>query len=448
MPFPLSICDARVLSNLTMSKISEKNIRMKFLRRLAIGCLSGLLLVLAASSWSSAETTPSLVPDHPNRAPLHLVATRSQKSKPTSPTVIQNLRFHTSTEYTRLVFDLGHSITFTETRSKHPDQAVIAVNNAVLGKAARAQLKSKTFPSAVQIAQLRSKTVSVLLSLKALNKYTLFALTNPDRLVLDLYPHNLNKSRKPTTNLNGSATAASDSPSAARLRSKDKPLLIVIDPGHGGKDPGALGRKGTKEKHITLQIARKLKDLLTKRLGANVLLTRDRDNFVELEKRTEFANSKEADLFVSIHANAHRQRKVKGLELYHFGKASDPRALEVAARENGTPLDKKGAVWQYILADKLHDKKIEESRELTWTTRKTMVRHLKKHYKINDHGVKTAPFYVLRFTTMPSMLAEVAYLSNPTEEKRLRSQTFQRHLAESLFQGIQAYLTPILTAAR
>ena len=218
-----------------------------------------------------------------------------------------------------------------------------------------------------------------------------------------------------------------------------KDLVVVIDPGHGGKDPGAIGKKGTKEKHITLKIGYYLKDLIQKRLGSTVFLTRNKDTFLDLEKRVAFANKKKADIFISIHVNSHPQKTIKGLEVYHFGKASDPRALEVAARENGMKLEDNAPAWQFIIADKLNDQKIEQSQTFAWTTNKTLVKTLQASYTVKDHGVKTAPFYVLRFTTMPSILAEVAFVSNPEEEKRLRSKAFQRKLAEGMYKGIQSY---------
>ena len=188
--------------------------------------------------------------------------------------------------------------------------------------------------------------------------------------------------------------------------------------------------------------------MIAKRLGAKVLMTREKDVFIQLEDRAKFANGKKADLFVSIHVNSHPKRSVKGLELYHFGKASDPRALEVAARENGTPLQDNAPAWQFILADKLTDKKIEDSRDLAWIARKALVGQLRKHYKIKDHGVKTAPFFVLRHTTMPGILAEIAFVSNPTEEKLLLSKTYQKRVAEGIYKGIKAYITPLQTAKR
>jgi N-acetylmuramoyl-L-alanine amidase len=120
----------------------------------------------------------------------------------------------------------------------------------------------------------------------------------------------------------------------------------------------------------------------------------------------------------------------------------------VAARENGTPIESTGVGWQYLVADLLTDKKIEESLELAWTTRQAMVAHLDDHYDVADLGVKTAPFYVLRFTTMPSILAEIAFISNPTEERLMQGDPFLTRMAEAIFEGVKAFINPVQTAAR
>jgi N-acetylmuramoyl-L-alanine amidase len=223
---------------------------------------------------------------------------------------------------------------------------------------------------------------------------------------------------------------------------------VVIDPGHGGRDPGAHGQRGTEEKDITLKVALKLRDLLKKDPGVRVLMTRERDVFVELEDRARFANGNDADLFVSIHVNSHPQRSVRGIEVYHFGEAKDQRALELAARENGTPLSSTGVGWEYLVADLLTTKKIEASLELAWTTKEAMIGHLNGQYTLVDHGVKTAPFYVLRFTSMPSILAEIAYISNAAEEDLLRTGNFITRVAESLHEGVTAFLAVSKQPAR
>ena len=352
-------------------------------------------------------------------------------------TVVRDLRVKAYSDFTRVVLDLQRNVTFTQSRQKNPNRVIIKLQNATLGKAARAKLTGKGFPDEIAIAQPHPRAVTVSLNLEAISDYKVQPLKRPARLVVDL----INTSPTPPV-------APVTPPRTAQALSRAEIRTIVIDPGHGGKDTGAIGRGGTEEKDITLKVGLRLRDLITTHLGKRVLMTRDKDVFVELEDRAKFANSKDADLFVSIHVNSHPQRATKGLEVYHFGEASDRRALEVAARENGTPLDETGVGWQYLVADLLTTKKIEDSLDLAWTTKKAMVASLDSRYDLVDHGVKTAPFYVLRFTSMPSILAEIAFISNPTEEQLMQSDAFLSRVAEALFQGIKAYITPHQASAR
>lgn len=392
-----------------------------------------------------------LVTDWGKDSYVHLIAKRKiQAASRSSSALIRNFRFHKHADHTRLVVDLTQRADYVSRRTDNPDHVIIQFNNTILGKQARAKLRKKGFPRTIKLSESKARRVKLTIDIQSLAEYKLFTLTKPHRLVLDLYPL---PSQPPHVNgttpkANNQSPSPPPSPQVAKPRPGDD-LLIVLDPGHGGKDPGALGRRGTREKDIVLKIAKRLRAMIRKELsGAKVLMTREKDVFIELEDRAEFANDKNADLFVSIHINSHPKRSVRGLELYHFGEASDPRALEVAARENGTPLQENGPAWQFILADKLNDKKIEESQELAWTTKKSLVGRLQKHYNVKDHGVKTAPFFVLRMTTMPSILAEIAFVSNPTEEKLLKSQTYQRRVAEGIFEGIKAYVIPLQTASR
>ena len=417
-------------------------------------------------------SSPVSFSQQPTQPHVHLVskkrATRRQKVKTPPPSFIQNLRFHKHADHTRLVVDVKGQLNFKKRNRDNAKQVILELKNTKLSKRAFGKTRKKGFPRSVQIAREWGKPVTITISLAAVKKYKVLTLKNPNRLVLDLFPSSSAspkpKSVKPHTAKKAPAAPKKSTPIVARKKpaklAKPEPvklvnpttslqkLLIVLDPGHGGKDPGALGRKGTREKDIVLKVSKQLKAMITERLKAKVLMTREKDVFIELEDRATFANTKKADLFVSIHVNSHPKRSVKGLELYHFGEASDPRALEVAARENGTPLENNGPAWQFILADKLTDKKIDESRDLAWIARKALVGQLRKHYKIKDHGVKTAPFFVLRNTTMPGILAEIAFVSNPTEEKLLTSKTYQKRVAEGIFQGIKAYVTPLQTVLR
>jgi N-acetylmuramoyl-L-alanine amidase len=187
-------------------------------------------------------------------------------------------------------------------------------------------------------------------------------------------------------------------------------------------------------------VARRVKNLLQDRLAKKVLLTRATDTFIELDDRAKFANGQKADLFVSIHINSHPSKKIRGIELYHFGIASDRRAMEVAARENGDSIDRSHDLVDMIKADLALSKRIEESQNLAWETKTAIAHAVGPAYSLDDHGVKTAPFYVLRYTAMPSILAELSFISNPSDEKLLGSPGYRQKMAEGLFEGIRNYL--------
>jgi N-acetylmuramoyl-L-alanine amidase len=315
----------------------------------------------------------------------------------------------------------------------------IEIPNTILSSSAKTKLAAGRIAKPFLITQPSERSVHISLPTGSFTSYKLLTLANPPRLVIDIVPP-----AEPRTILPAEPPPDFSSPFPTpqqRIQPRTRSMTtIVIDPGHGGKDPGALGHHGTEEKDITLKVALKLRDLLSRQRGVRILMTRERDEFIELGDRAKFANRHEADLFVSIHVNSHPQRSVKGIEIYHFGEAKDQRALEVAARENGTPLNNTGVGWEYLVADLLTAKKIEESLELAWTAKEAMVTNLNGHYDLVDHGVKTAPFYVLRFTSMPSILAEIAYISNSGEEELLRTSRFTTLVAEALMEGIKSFL--------
>jgi N-acetylmuramoyl-L-alanine amidase len=216
---------------------------------------------------------------------------------------------------------------------------------------------------------------------------------------------------------------------------------IVIDAGHGGKDPGAYGYyRRAREKDITLSIAKKLAKKIKSRLGCEVTLTRHQDQFLTLEERTALANTKNADLFISIHVNAHRSKRAYGTETYFLNLATDEESIRVAAMENATST-KNISDLQTILMDLMQNAKINESSRLASYVQSHMVRYLGKKYKhIKDKGVKQAPFYVLLGAQMPAILIETAFISNPRECKRLMDPTFQDHLCDGLVRGIEKYI--------
>lgn len=216
--------------------------------------------------------------------------------------------------------------------------------------------------------------------------------------------------------------------------------MIILDPGHGGHDPGAVGVTGLSEKDVVLDIALRAKAILTRRAGVKASLTRSDDEFVPLETRARLAKSRQADLFVSIHANANPRRRTKGIEVFLLGRTSNRRILATAARENGTTEAEAGAL-QRILADLARDYNTAASLELAHLTRDTLKKTLRREYRdVVDLGVRRAPFYVLLHSGVPSILVEVAHVSNRLEERRLRTPTYRQWLAEALSQAIERFL--------
>jgi N-acetylmuramoyl-L-alanine amidase len=224
----------------------------------------------------------------------------------------------------------------------------------------------------------------------------------------------------------------------------NKIRTIVLDPGHGGKDPGAIGFSGsTYEKDVVLPIAKNLKEMLEKNLDVDVILTRDKDEFISLQQRTELANSRNADLFISIHINAHNNKQANGIEVYYLSTAKSDGARAVEALENSVVYDYEGgeeAVKKYddlafILADMAQNEHLEESYQQSMKLQQYLV----EETGAADRGVKQANFYVLRGAFMPAVLLELGYLSNKAEEKKLKKSTYQDVLVKAIFNGIRDF---------
>jgi N-acetylmuramoyl-L-alanine amidase len=224
---------------------------------------------------------------------------------------------------------------------------------------------------------------------------------------------------------------------------------IIIDPGHGGRDYGAPGYlKGIHEKDIALQISRRLAKMIRLELKCQVFMTRNSDKFLTLEERTAIANTKSADLFISIHTNSHRDRNVFGIETYFLNLATDDEAIRVAAIENATST-KNISDLQNILFDLVQNAKINESSRLAGHVQGAMISVLKsrRYSRINDKGVKQAPFYVLLGAQMPAVLVETSFISNPRECKRLINPKYQERLCEAIVDGIKKYIRETIPTA-
>jgi N-acetylmuramoyl-L-alanine amidase len=214
---------------------------------------------------------------------------------------------------------------------------------------------------------------------------------------------------------------------------------IVIDAGHGGHDSGTLGAGGIEEKDVVLDVALRLGKLLHDRLGAEVVYTRDDDTFIPLETRTAIANKAQADLFISVHANSSQDPDVSGVEVYYLNFTSDPEAMTVASRENAVSSESVHELSDLVKKIALKDK-IDESRELAADVDASLYAGLRKgNADLKNRGVKKAPFVVLIGANMPSILAEISFVTNPRDAEKLEMPVYRERVAESLYKGIARY---------
>jgi N-acetylmuramoyl-L-alanine amidase len=220
---------------------------------------------------------------------------------------------------------------------------------------------------------------------------------------------------------------------------------IVIDPGHGGKDPGAMAF-GLKEKDIVLKVAKKVANILKTAHRYEVALTRNKDTYLALEERTAMANTQSGDLFISIHVNAHPDKTIGGIETYFLNLATNADAMRVAAMENATSTHNISEL-EDILNDLMKNAKIDESSRLARFVQTNLVNGMGKKYRARDLGVKQAPFYVLIGAEMPAVLAEISFITNPKEAELLRDDRYLNRIAEQIAAGIVAYVEHNQTAA-
>lgn len=214
---------------------------------------------------------------------------------------------------------------------------------------------------------------------------------------------------------------------------------IVIDPGHGGKDPGAIGYRHYREKDVVLAISKYLREYLKKR-GYKVYMTRSNDRFIKLRKRTRYANKKKADLFISIHANASKHKKAKGIETYFLSPSRSNRAKKVAAMENKADIDDMNYYAKQSFLMFMNNHKIVASNKLAIDLQQGVLLELRKHYKnIVDGGVREGPFWVLVGAQMPAVLIEVGFITNSSEAKRLKNKTYQKRFAKGIADGVERY---------
>lgn len=401
--------------------------------------------------------------DNRNGKYIRKDAQKATIAKPATPAKVSAIRHWSGGARTRIVIDMDRPFRFEALELKDPPRLSFDIKKAhmteELCKGHEPLVINDGILKQVRFSQFDQETVRVVLDVASIKSYSAFPLREPDRLVIDIFgdsvpsnPAQAGSDQTENSSDDRKEDAASDSgksPTSPRGAFAEQLSLkvetIAIDAGHGGHDPGAIGRGGLKEKDVTLDIARRLAQLVRERLGLKVVMTRDRDVFVELDDRPGIAINNKADLFVSIHANANRRRTARGIETYIQGiHATDRDAMATAARENATSmktLSELNDVVKDMLKGLTMTVNDEESIKLAHTVHSSLVSNVKLYQKsVVDLGVKRAFFYVLVNSQIPSILAEVGFISNPEEERLLRKPEYRQKIAEALFDGIKKFV--------
>lgn len=353
--------------------------------------------------------------------------------------LVTGIRYWSSAAYTRVVIDLDGEVAYKDHLLREdivlqkPPRLYIDLEVARLSSHLKQPIPiGDGLLRMARAGQYAPDIVRVVLDLESIIDYRIFSLTDPFRVVIDVMG----------TSVTTEKQQASQEVSQHPAPQKPPPIRVVIDPGHGGEDPGAIGPTGLKEKDVVLKIAETLGDKIRRELGWEVVMTRQDDRFIPLEERTAIANKEDGDLFLSIHANASTDRRICGIESYALGTTTDKDALRLAARENRISPQKVSDL-QIILADlKLNDPtKVSQSSNLADCVQETLTSRLQEKYEqVRDLGVKQAPFVVLMGADMPSILIEVSFISNPLEENRLRNSRYLDELASAIFDGLRRYV--------
>jgi len=388
---------------------------------------------------------------------------------------IYGLRHHVHPNFTRIVIDIGQLREYAASELRGPDRIVVDILEAKLNPILHGQdvRVASDYIGSIRIAQKSPGTVrlAVDVDFKRIESYRVYHLFDPFRIVIDIYP----KPAVSTTPAGPGPQSPGDAAARTPTEPQDKaaappaeagakpagslqPALptaagyslarqlglgartIVIDPGHGGQDPGCIGKAGLREKDIALDLALRLKKMLEEKAGLAIVLTRETDIFIELTDRPTIAQQKAADLFVSIHLNANPSRKKTGVQTFFLNVNPDPAVMEIAARENATSTKTLGAMGEIYKKLVLNDK-IIESRELAGRVQSGLTKALGRTFAgIKSLGVRGGPFWVLIGTTMPSILIEATHLSNPADESRLKTDAYRQAVAEGIFDGIMDYI--------
>jgi N-acetylmuramoyl-L-alanine amidase len=352
----------------------------------------------------------------------------------------QSVRLWAAPDHTRVVFDTSGPVTHEIFMLENPARLVIDVPAAKVAKSVPALTASGGLVQGIRTAQNTPDVLRIVLDLKQPARPRSFNLTPNEqyghRLVVDLYE------TTPGASV-GAAVKPVSSQDVANQPAKPRDLVIAIDAGHGGDDPGAIGRRKTREKDVVLAIAKRLAALVEKEPGMRPLLVREGDYYIGLRQRIEKARLHKADMFISIHADAFRDHRASGSSVYVLSRrgASSEMARVLADSENaadlvgGVSLDDKDELLREVLLDLSQTATLEASFELA----ENMLGELGRMGKTHKRSVQQAGFVVLKSPDIPSLLVETAFISNPAEENKLRDKRHQQALAHAMLRGIRDY---------
>ncbi len=419
--------------------------------------LRPLILLLLALLSLAAVTSDALA----GKKPL-----KETKGIQLQPAQVLQLKHWSNPDYTRIAIALERDVTWESHeldkgtgRAGKPGRIFIDLQNTRLGSTLRDITIGDGLLKGVRAALYKPGVVRVVLDTDNIRDYKIFPLSDPARLIIDVRGDRQTEISRLESSLTARSMEGITAPPlhpaadeakperAVKPSRKQAPVSkirrIVVDPGHGGHDPGAVGQSGLQEKDVVLSIGLKLREKLKEELGLDVVMTRSTDVFIPLEERTAIANKVNADLFVSIHVNAANNRNASGIETYYLNLAKTEKVAQLAAKENGTSLEKVSTL-QAILFDLMANYKLNDSAHLAEEVQKSLVKTTRGKYpETKNLGVKQGPFYVLVGATMPSILVEAAFISNSSEEAHLKDTSFHDLAADGILEGVRGYISSL-----
>jgi N-acetylmuramoyl-L-alanine amidase len=405
---------------------------------------------------SIAPPSPSVVPGSAaNASPDAVSDTKESTNSPATPQELSKfprvtgVRHWSSVDSSTVVLDLEDQVQYEAHRLAGPDRIYFDLRdtqlaNDLVGKSIDI---GETMVSRIRMAQPVAGMTRIVLETKANSTFSVSLEPNPYRLVVEV--RKIGATPKPTVNLFPNAGEAEKNRLAIvipppskediQLRARVPKMRIVVDAGHGGWDLGTVGRRGLLEKDLVLEIAERLGKLLQSRLGMEVIYTRQDDNYIPLDERASIANQSQADLFISVHANYSDLPSARGVETYYTNFFSAPGTKDKDADTRATANTVKPVATTTLSPADLHER-IEQSRKLAASVQRSLYGTLSaQNPGLRDRGIKEAGFVVLTESAMPGILAEVSFVSSPTDEQKLRSDGYREQIAEALYRGIARY---------